>query len=61
MTNQPAYILLIEDDPAVAHSLQAGLEREGFAVAWKDTGAVNGDCGIVYFQNCGKCSRYAAR
>jgi DNA-binding response OmpR family regulator len=31
-------ILIIEDDPAVAHSLQDGLEREGYAVTWKETG-----------------------
>jgi PleD family two-component response regulator len=31
-------LLLIEDDPAVAHSLQAGLEREGYSVAWKAAG-----------------------
>jgi DNA-binding response OmpR family regulator len=31
-------ILIIEDDPAVAESLRAGLTREGFAVAWKSTG-----------------------
>jgi DNA-binding response OmpR family regulator len=33
-----ACILLIEDDPAVARSLQDGLEREGYGVAWKDRG-----------------------
>ena len=32
-------ILIIEDDPAVAQGLQAGLLREGFAVIWKSTGA----------------------
>jgi DNA-binding response OmpR family regulator len=32
-------ILIIEDDPVVARSLQAGLSREGFAVTWKSTGA----------------------
>jgi len=32
------HILLIEDDPAVAQSLQVGLEREGYSVTWKDTG-----------------------
>lgn len=32
------HILIIEDDPAVAESLHAGLSREGFAVAWKSTG-----------------------
>jgi DNA-binding response OmpR family regulator len=31
-------ILVIEDDPVVARSLQAGLGREGFSVAWKSTG-----------------------
>ncbi|MDY6877840.1 MAG: response regulator transcription factor [Chloroflexota bacterium] len=37
--NQPTQILLIEDDPAVARSLQDGLERDGYAVTWKETGA----------------------
>jgi DNA-binding response OmpR family regulator len=37
--SQPTHILVIEDDRAVARSLQAGLEREGYTVAWKDTGA----------------------
>jgi DNA-binding response OmpR family regulator len=36
--NQPQ-ILIIEDDPVVARSLQAGLSREGFAATWKSTGA----------------------
>lgn len=31
-------ILLIEDDPAVARSLQKGLERDGYEVVWKDMG-----------------------
>jgi DNA-binding response OmpR family regulator len=31
-------ILLIEDDPAVAQSLSAGLEREHFSVTWKASG-----------------------
>jgi DNA-binding response OmpR family regulator len=31
-------ILIIEDDPVVARSLQAGLSREGFGVIWKSTG-----------------------
>ena len=35
MNNQ---ILVIEDDPAVASSLQAGLERDGYHVTWKYTG-----------------------
>ncbi len=34
----PNKLLLIEDDPAVAQSLKEGLEREGFAVTWKNTG-----------------------
>ena len=42
--NQPAHLLLIEDDPAVAHSLRDGLERDGYTVAWKETG---GD-GVAY-------------
>lgn len=34
------YILLIEDDPAVARSLQDGLTRDGgYPVTWKATGA----------------------
>jgi len=37
-------ILIIEDDPAVAPGLQAGLIRQGFAVAWKSIGAE----GIAY-------------
>jgi DNA-binding response OmpR family regulator len=37
--NQPTHILLIEDDPAVAHSLRDGLQREGYAVTWKALGA----------------------
>lgn len=37
--NHPNQILLIEDDPAVAQSLSAGLERDGYAVTWKAQGA----------------------
>jgi DNA-binding response OmpR family regulator len=37
--DHPTHILIIEDDPAVANSLLAGLEREGFRVTWKATGA----------------------
>ena len=37
--NQPTRILLIEDDPAVARSLQDGLEQEGYEVAWTASGA----------------------
>jgi DNA-binding response OmpR family regulator len=39
-------ILIIEDEPVVARSLQAGLSREGFVVAWKSTGAE----GVEYAQ-----------
>ncbi|MCP4540023.1 MAG: response regulator transcription factor [Chloroflexi bacterium] len=38
MANQSAHLLLIEDDPTVAHNLQDGLERDGYTVTWKDTG-----------------------
>ena len=34
----PQKILIIEDDPAIAQSLEAGLVREGFMVTWKSTG-----------------------
>jgi DNA-binding response OmpR family regulator len=37
--NQTTNILLIEDDPAVAHSLQDGLERDGYNITWRNTGA----------------------
>jgi DNA-binding response OmpR family regulator len=43
METQP-HILLIEDDPAVARSLQDGLQRNGFQVTWKD----NGGDGVEY-------------
>lgn len=33
-----AHILIIEDDSAVANSLKEGLEHEGYAVTWKETG-----------------------
>ncbi len=36
--NKPAHILLIEDDPAVAHSLQEGLARDRYQITWKATG-----------------------
>jgi two-component system response regulator MtrA len=32
-------ILVVEDDPAVAQSLKAGLERDGYAVAWEANGS----------------------
>lgn len=40
------HILLIEDDPAVAASLQAGLARDGFTVTWK----ASGGAGLAYAQ-----------
>ncbi len=40
----PNHILLIEDDPAVAQSLCAGLEREHYAVAWQ----THGERGVEY-------------
>lgn len=36
--SQDTQILVIEDDPGVAHSLSEGLVREGFLVTWKATG-----------------------
>jgi len=39
MEESLTHLLLIEDDPAVAQSLRAGLEREGYAVTWKSSGA----------------------
>ena len=35
----PTHILLIEDDPAIAHSLHDGLTRNGYAVTWEAAGA----------------------
>ncbi len=34
----PKHILVIEDDPAVARSLQDGLTREGYTVTWANKG-----------------------
>ena len=42
-------ILLIEDDPGVARSLQEGLEREGYDVVWKSTG----EEGVAHARNHG--------
>jgi DNA-binding response OmpR family regulator len=39
MTTTPVQILLIEDDPAIARSLQDGLARNGYRVSWQATGA----------------------
>lgn len=39
MAIQRNRILVIEDDPAVARSLRAGLERDGYAVTWQATGS----------------------
>jgi DNA-binding response OmpR family regulator len=38
------HILLIEDDPGIAGSLQTALIREGYSVHWKDEGT----SGVVY-------------
>jgi two-component system response regulator VicR len=40
------HLLIIEDDPAVAQSLQEGLKREGYTVTWKSKGAE----GVTYAQ-----------
>lgn len=37
--NRSSHILIIEDEPAIAGSLQDGLARDGYAVTWKSTGA----------------------
>ncbi|MEM7116222.1 MAG: response regulator transcription factor [Chloroflexota bacterium] len=36
--NAPAHILIIEDDPSVAHILQQSLERDGYATTWRNGG-----------------------
>jgi DNA-binding response OmpR family regulator len=36
--NSSHHLLVIEDDPGVARSLQDGLQRSGYSVAWKDRG-----------------------
>ena len=38
MENRQTHLLLIEDDPAVAKSLRAGLEQEGYVVTWRNSG-----------------------
>ncbi len=42
--SQPIEILIIEDDPGVARGLQDGLERDGYAVTWKN----NGNDGLLF-------------
>ncbi len=41
------HLLLIEDDPAVAESLQTGLRQEGYQVAWQN----EGQAGLAYVQD----------
>lgn len=38
MTQSLPHILIIEDDPAVAQVLQKSLQRDGYAVTWRETG-----------------------
>jgi DNA-binding response OmpR family regulator len=40
-------ILIVEDDPAVAQSLKAGLERDGYAITWK----ANDSDAVAYAQD----------
>jgi DNA-binding response OmpR family regulator len=42
--SQAAHILLIEDDPAVANSLEDGLNRNDYRVTWKATGSEGIQC-----------------
>ena len=35
---QPNRLLLVEDEPAIARSVEYGLTKEGFVVTWVDTG-----------------------
>jgi DNA-binding response OmpR family regulator len=49
MDSQRRHILLIEDDPAVADSLQRGLTEEGYQVSWRRTGRE----GVVYAEQQG--------
>jgi DNA-binding response OmpR family regulator len=37
--NKQTSILIIEDDPAVARGLEAGLSRDGYQVIWRDNGS----------------------
>ncbi|MFN8373601.1 MAG: response regulator transcription factor [Anaerolineae bacterium] len=39
MNTPNRHILIIEDDPAVANSLQEGLESNGYRVTWKNNGS----------------------
>lgn len=43
MTSKTTRLLLVEDDASVARSLMAGLEREGYSLTWKETGAAGID------------------
>jgi DNA-binding response OmpR family regulator len=48
-------LLLVEDDPAIATPLVAGLERQGFEVHWVETGAdaLNADLGDLVLLDLG--------
>lgn len=41
------HILVIEDDPGIAYSLQDGLKREGYTVTWKANGHDGTDYWLV--------------
>jgi two-component system response regulator VicR len=47
MSTLPHSLLLIEDDPGIAQSLQNGLVREGYSVYW----ASDGSSGVKYARN----------
>ena len=39
MNNGPERLLIVEDDPAVGHSLQKGLSEEGYEIIWQQSRA----------------------
>jgi DNA-binding response OmpR family regulator len=44
--NQATTILIVEDDPAIAHSLRDGLVRGGYRAVWQATGAAGIDYAV---------------